>query len=151
MTHMIKTTRDIKLDTINTSLAKTLTQVALIKSIKEQLGTLRGLVLSHQVAKLTGNGVKRKTESQGIENPNDIIVVTALLLRTREITRKGRDLKDLDMKEEKEEVQTMKKTIRRKMVQKLKNQKEKDLKKKIKNKKVVVSQENEKTGRMKNS
>ena len=35
MTHMIKTTRDIKLDTINTSLAKTLTQVALIKSIKE--------------------------------------------------------------------------------------------------------------------
>ena len=151
MTHMIKTTRDIKLDTINTSLAKTPTQVALMKSINEQLETLKDPVLGHLVAKLTGNGVKRKTKSQDFANPNDIIVVTALLLMTQEITREGRGLIDLDMTEEKEEAQMMEKTIRKEIVKKLKNQKEKDVKMKRKKRSVVGSQKNEKRGRLTNS
>ena len=151
MTHMIKTTRDIKLDTINTSLAKTPTQVALMKSINEQLETLKDLALGHLVAKLTGNGVKRKTKSQDFANPNDIIVVTALLLMTQEITLEGRGLIDLDMTEEKEEAQMMEKTIRKEIVKKLKNQKEKGVKMKRKRRSVVVSQKNEKRGRLTNS
>ena len=151
MTHMIKTTRDIKLDTINTSLAKTPTQVALMKSINEQLETLKDLALGHLVAKLTSNGVKRKTKSQDFANPNDIIVVTALLLMTQEITLEGRGLIDLDMTEEKEEAQMMEKTIRKEIVKKLKNQKEKGVKMKRKRRSVVVSQKNEKRGRLTNS